>query len=78
MFQEMEDKNLDHNIVFYNILMDSMCNAGELTTAREIFNSLLAKGLQPDVRTYTIMIKGFCKKGQIGRASCRERVLVAV
>ena len=45
LFQEMEDKKLDHNIVFYNILIDNMCNARELTTAREIFNGLLAKGL---------------------------------
>ena len=69
MFQEMEEKKLEQDIVFYNILIDSMCNAGELTTAREIFSSLLAKGLQPNVQTYTIMIKGFCKKGLIVEAS---------
>ena len=69
MFQEMEDKKLDHNILFYNILIDSMCNVEELKIAREIFNSLLAKGLQPNVRTYNIMIKGFCKEGLIDEAS---------
>ena len=42
---------------------------GNLQTAREIFNCLLAKGLQPDIKTYTIMIKGFCKEGLIDKAS---------
>nr|XP_023918814.1 pentatricopeptide repeat-containing protein At3g22470, mitochondrial-like [Quercus suber] len=36
---------------------------------REIFSSLLAKGLQPDVPTYNIMIKGFCKEGLIDEAT---------
>ena len=44
------------------------CNVGELTTTREIFSGLLAKGLQPNVQTYNIMIKGFCKNGLVDEA----------
>jgi pentatricopeptide repeat protein len=58
LFHEMEDKKLDLNIVIYNILIDDMCNAGKLTTAREFFNTLPTKGLQT---TYNIMIKGLYK-----------------
>jgi len=35
LFHEMEDKKLDLKIVIYNILIDGMCNAGKITTARE-------------------------------------------
>ena len=69
LFQGMEDKRLNCDIVIYNILIDGFCNVGELTTAREIFSSLFAKGLQPNVQTYNIMIKGFCKNGLVDEAN---------
>ena len=69
LFQGMEDKRLDCDIVIDNILIDGFCNVGELTTAREIFSSLFAKGLQPNVQTYNIMIKGFCKNGLVDEAN---------
>ena len=69
LFQDMEDKMLGNDIVIYNILIDGLCNVGKLTAARELFYSLLAKGLQPNVQTYNIMIKGFCKEGLIDEAS---------
>jgi pentatricopeptide repeat protein len=56
------------NILFYNTMLDDMCNAGKLTIAREMFNSLPTKGLQPNVRTYNIMINGFCKEGLLNEA----------
>ncbi|KAL0006342.1 hypothetical protein SO802_013903 [Lithocarpus litseifolius] len=62
LFQEMEDKKLDHNIVIYSILINGLCNIKKLTAARELFNSLPLKGLQPNVWTYTIMIRGFAKR----------------
>ena len=49
MFHEMEDKMLGNNIVIYNILNDGLCNAENLTVTRELFYSLPAKGLQPNV-----------------------------
>jgi hypothetical protein len=36
---------------------------GLLIEARELFNTLPTKGLQADVWTYNIMIKGLCKEG---------------
>jgi pentatricopeptide repeat protein len=63
LLHEMEDKKLDLNIVIYNILIDGMCNARKITTARELFNTLPTKGLQANVWTYNIMIKGLCKEG---------------
>ncbi|XP_062163722.1 putative pentatricopeptide repeat-containing protein At1g12700, mitochondrial [Alnus glutinosa] len=59
LLRKMDEGNL--NVVI--ILIDGMCNAGKLTTERELFNTLLTKGSQANVQTYTIMIKGLCKEG---------------
>ena len=53
----------------YSILIDGVYNAGKLTTARDLFNTLPAKGVQANVWTYNIMIKGLCKEGLLIEAS---------
>uniref|UniRef100_A0A2N9EBU1 Pentacotripeptide-repeat region of PRORP domain-containing protein n=1 Tax=Fagus sylvatica TaxID=28930 RepID=A0A2N9EBU1_FAGSY len=58
-----------HLVRWLIILIDGLFNVGKLTTAREVFYSLPTKGLQPNVRTYTIMIKGLCQEGLIDEAS---------
>ena len=40
-----------------------------LSTARELFDCLPTKGLQPNVSTYNVMIKGLCREGLINEAS---------
>ena len=55
MFLEMEDKTLCNDIVIYSILIDGLCNVGNLTVARELFYSLPTKGL--------------CKEGLLEKAS---------
>ena len=63
------DGRLNHNIlIYYNILIEGLCNSGKLTIAREVFYSLPTKVLQPDVPTYSITIKGFCQEELIDEA----------
>ncbi|KAF2298367.1 hypothetical protein GH714_023304 [Hevea brasiliensis] len=45
-----------------------MCRAGRLTDAKELFSRLFEKGLQPDVYTYSIIIKGLCNEGLLDEA----------
>jgi pentatricopeptide repeat protein len=49
LFQVMEDKKFDLNIVIYNILIDGMYHVGKLITANKLFNSLSTKGFQADI-----------------------------
>ncbi|KAK1402220.1 putative pentatricopeptide repeat protein [Heracleum sosnowskyi] len=37
--------------------------------AKNIFDSLPSKDLSPDVKTYTMMIQGFCQEGLLDEAS---------
>ncbi|MFS7928640.1 putative tetratricopeptide-like helical domain superfamily [Helianthus anomalus] len=46
--------------------MCSLCKNGKVDVARILFRGLIDKGLQPDVRTYNVMISGFCQEGQLG------------
>lgn len=45
----------------YNILIDGLCKGGRLKNAQQIFQDLLVKGYNLDVRTYMVMIDGLCK-----------------
>lgn len=63
LFQHMEKCKLHLNNAIYNILIENLCKAGQLKSAKELFHSLSNKGLQPDVKTYTIMIRGLFSEG---------------
>lgn len=52
-----------------------MCKAGQLKSARELFHSLSNKGLQPDVKTYTIMIKGLFSEGLTSEVNMLLKVM---
>lgn len=60
----MEDVRAIHS----NFLINGLCEAGELGAAMNLFNSLKAKGLQPEVVKFHAIIKGLCKAGQIREA----------
>jgi pentatricopeptide repeat protein len=49
LFQAIEDKKLNLNIVIYNILIDGMYHVGKLIITNKLFNSLSTKGFQADV-----------------------------
>uniref|UniRef100_A0A803KN83 Pentatricopeptide repeat-containing protein n=1 Tax=Chenopodium quinoa TaxID=63459 RepID=A0A803KN83_CHEQI len=69
LLEDMEDKGIRPDIVTYNILMDSLCEAGQLEDAAKFFSDLVLKGLQPSLKTYNILVKGFCKKGLMNEAN---------
>ncbi|KAG2318526.1 hypothetical protein Bca4012_055262 [Brassica carinata] len=61
----MQNSGMEIGIITYNIIIEGMCRAGKVEDAWELFCSvsLNLKGvMKPDVRTYTIMIAGFCLK----------------
>ncbi|CAG7867024.1 unnamed protein product, partial [Brassica rapa] len=64
LFQEMVSQGVHPNIVTYKILMDGF----RVDEAWDLFCSLPLKEVKPDVKTYTIMIGGLCKKGSMSKA----------
>ena len=45
-----------------------MCNASKVDDAWELFCSLPLRGVKLNVKTYTVMISGLCKKGSLSEA----------
>ncbi|GFQ07807.1 pentatricopeptide repeat-containing protein at1g62930 chloroplastic [Phtheirospermum japonicum] len=65
LLDELEHKEGEHlHIPYYNIAMDGLIEAKRLEQACVIFSDLASKGLEPNVVTYTILIKGCCENGQ--------------
>ena len=56
LFQDMEENKLPLNIIVCNILIEGMHKVGNLVAPKDLFWKLSSKGLQPYVRTYTIII----------------------
>lgn len=52
----MEDNGVHPDIVSYNALIQGLFGDGKLDFAMDIFHSILSKGLQPDVKIFTIFI----------------------
>ncbi|CAN1239710.1 Putative pentatricopeptide repeat-containing protein At1g12700, mitochondrial [Linum grandiflorum] len=45
-----------------------MCKGGKIKEAKEFFSRLSIDGIQPDARTYTILINGLCREGLLDEA----------
>uniref|UniRef100_A0A803KP88 Pentatricopeptide repeat-containing protein n=1 Tax=Chenopodium quinoa TaxID=63459 RepID=A0A803KP88_CHEQI len=82
LFREMRAHGIAPVVITYASLLDYLYKtarldeaAGQLEDAENFFSNLLSKGLQPDIRTYNIMIKGFCKKGLMSEVGQVLRIM---
>ncbi|KAM1012900.1 hypothetical protein ACFX13_043676 [Malus domestica] len=56
-------------LFLYNAILDALIRADRLSLAKEIHDHLVKEALvKPDVFTCTIMIRGFCKMGEMENA----------
>ncbi|KAG5244283.1 pentatricopeptide repeat-containing protein [Salix suchowensis] len=58
LFRVMQSTYLKPDVVMYNILIDAMCEFGNLKDARKLFSELSFQGLLPNVQIYTTIING--------------------
>nr|XP_043630521.1 pentatricopeptide repeat-containing protein At1g63330-like [Erigeron canadensis] len=63
LFYFMNGKELNSNIDVYNILIDCTNICGRFDTSRSLFRDLFFEGLEPNLDTYVLMIRGFCERG---------------
>ena len=71
MLAEMKtNPNAAPNIVTFNSLLDCCVRCFDFSQATQIFNQMLdpcaPESCLPDLITYSIMIKGYCKAKNIG------------
>ncbi|RLN08653.1 pentatricopeptide repeat-containing protein [Panicum miliaceum] len=69
--------------ITYNSLLSALCRAGDLATARNLFDGMRASeggsksGAFPNVVTYTAMIRAYCAKGLADEALALVKVMAA-
>ncbi|XP_028114903.1 pentatricopeptide repeat-containing protein At3g22470, mitochondrial-like [Camellia sinensis] len=55
--------HISEALSLFHVMESNSLHLDILDTARALFSNLSSKGLQPDVKTYTTMIQGFCEEG---------------
>ncbi|XP_050368340.1 putative pentatricopeptide repeat-containing protein At1g12700, mitochondrial [Argentina anserina] len=68
LLEKMEASELQLNIVSYSVVLEGLCKAGEIESARDLLCDLLSKGVQPDVIIHNLMIQGLCRRGLLVEA----------
>ncbi|WZZ16858.1 hypothetical protein YC2023_109947 [Brassica napus] len=63
-------RNIPPSVVTYNTLMDDgLCESGDLESAQRLKAEMFRKRIDPDVKTYTTLVKGFVKSGNLSMAT---------
>ncbi|CAN6470579.1 unnamed protein product [Victoria cruziana] len=74
LWRKMKESNVEIDLVSYNCLMDGLVNAGFYESAAKVFDSIIGGGrVSPDVVSYNIIIKSFCKWGKNNEAAEKLR-----
>jgi len=82
LFQEMQDEGVPCNTITYNSVIDACVRCHDLQKAVEVFDAMLHRAamnpkekIEPDLITYSTMIKGYCHVGDLDRALDLSRQL---
>jgi len=70
LFREMRVEGVPCNTITYNSIIDVCIKCSETDTAEEIFREMTAPGshVQPDLITYSTLLKGYCHIGDLDKA----------
>jgi len=72
VWQAMRLASIEPSRLTYNCLLDGLVNAGLLDTAINVFDAMSTEDrVRPDVVSYNILIKGYCRAGGTQDAMAR-------
>lgn len=82
LFREMQDEGVPCNTITYNSVIDACVRCHDMQRAVEVFDGMVQKTqmnpkekVEPDLITYSTMIKGYCHVGDLDRALDLSRQL---
>ncbi|CAI9773916.1 unnamed protein product [Fraxinus pennsylvanica] len=55
------------NCYCYNAAIHGFCNIGEPEIAMQVLTEMKSCGINPDTHSYSILVEGFCRRGNIER-----------
>jgi len=70
LFREMKEEGVPCNTITYNSIIDVCIKCSDVQTAEELMREMVASGgdVQPDLITYSTLLKGYCQVGDLDKA----------
>jgi pentatricopeptide repeat protein len=68
IYQEMLTRDIQFSIVTFNTLMDACVRSNEMARIPALLDSMIGQGIDPNLITYGIVIKGYCQNNRLEEA----------
>mmetsp|Transcript_70674 Transcript_70674/g.184051 ORF Transcript_70674/g.184051 Transcript_70674/m.184051 type:complete len:712 (-) Transcript_70674:350-2485(-) len=70
LFREMRTEGVPYNTITYNSIIDVCIKSNEVATAEDLLREMMQAGsnLEPDLITYSTVLKGYCHSGDLDKA----------
>jgi len=68
VYQEMLDHKLKFTEITFNTLLDACARSGEMGRVPNLLATMIDQGIQPDIITYGIVVKGYCQENRLDDA----------
>merc|ERR1719356_1666901 len=68
VYQEMQARGIPCNTITFNTLLDACAKACAMKKASQLLEEMGQSSAEPDLITYSTLIKGFCAEGDVDRA----------
>jgi pentatricopeptide repeat protein len=81
---DMQDQGVKRDVVMYNTMVQTLCDDGRLAEAKTLITQMEGKGVDPDSRTYGILMKGLLRANKPGaclalfEAACNNKQTSAI
>ena len=56
----MAQRKVVPDVQTFNVLVDTLCKEGMLIKAKEVFDGMIQRGIEPNTVTYNSLIEGYC------------------
>merc|ERR1719327_1189849 len=68
LYEEMGKNDIPCTLTSFNMLIDALARASDMTRVARLFRDMCQKNVAPDLITYSTLIKGYCVKGELESA----------
>eukprot|EP00429_Kryptoperidinium_foliaceum_P053048 CAMPEP_0176074026 /NCGR_PEP_ID=MMETSP0120_2-20121206/36991_1 /TAXON_ID=160619 /ORGANISM="Kryptoperidinium foliaceum, Strain CCMP 1326" /LENGTH=1009 /DNA_ID=CAMNT_0017407715 /DNA_START=80 /DNA_END=3109 /DNA_ORIENTATION=- len=68
VYEEMKAAKLECSVVTFNTLVDACARSGEMGRVPQLLDDMGAQGIEPNLITYTAVIKGYCQHKRLDSA----------
>merc|ERR1719272_1206095 len=65
VYKEMRNGNFELSVIMFNTLIDACARCGRMDYLPNLVADMKTQGLQPNVVTYSTMLKGHCQNGEV-------------